>query len=89
MLSVGTSARRIKWIRKKSAHTSGSHEGIIELDNESENVGFIVLLERMNGVWMDAHPLLRHDFRPLKWPELIYISCSRCPSKSGDSTKSR
>lgn len=70
-------------MREKSTHTSGSHEGIVELDNKSENVGFIVLLGRMNGVWMDAHPLLRHDFRPLKRPELIYISCSRywsCPS---------
>jgi hypothetical protein len=41
---------------------------------------------------MDAHPLLRllrHDSRPLRRPELIYISCSRCPSsRSGDSAGS-
>lgn len=69
----------------KSAHTSGSHEGIVELDNESESVGFIVLLEtnEWSPEWM---PTLYYvtTLAPQKRPELIYISCPRCRSALHD-----
>jgi hypothetical protein len=35
--------------REKCPRTSGSHEGIVEPDNESGKARFIVPLERVNG----------------------------------------
>lgn len=54
------------------------------VDNEeSENAGFIVLLGRLNGASMDAHPLLRHDFCPLKRINLYFL-LEKCAPQSVD-----